>query len=126
MTIIATFTNPKPDISIMEMDCTVAEEVGDLVRLDAVTANLAVKAVDNIVDRPVIGLVLSKLSTTRCKVAIRGILNVAIGNGRLYLSPTGVLSLTSPSTDYRQALGYSFGNGKIYLDPSPILTKNTL
>lgn len=124
MTIISASSAPKPDLSTVEMDCTATEQPGDLVRLHATTANLAEKAVDNTVNRPVIGYVLSKPSAVRCKVAIRGFLDIAIGLGRLYLGTSGQLAVISPGTDYRQALGISFGNGKIYLDPSPILTKN--
>lgn len=112
-------------VLIVEMDCTAAELVGDLVRLHAVTANTVQRATDNLVDRPVIGWIKSKITTIRCRVATRGIIAVAHATGRVYLSDTGVFTSTPPALNYIQALGYSFGNGKLNLDPELKLTFKT-
>lgn len=111
---------------VTELDCTASEVVGDLVRLHASTPDLVERAIDNLVDRPIIGVIKEKISTVRCRVVVAGIIDYAIGVGRVYLGTDGQFTLTSPSNQdgYRQTLGYSFGNGKLNLDPNTTLTKN--
>lgn len=114
-------------VLIVPMTCTHTEAPGDIVRLHASTANLVEKTVDNTVNRPAIGVIKDKQSATTCRVVVTGVIDFTIGIGRVYLSETGVFTLTSPSNvgGYRQALGYSFGNGKLNLAPELKLTLNT-
>lgn len=105
------------------MDCDASAAVGDLVRIDTVTANKVVVATDNSVKEPIIGVIKNKVTSTTCNVYLRGIISRTLPQGRLYLSDSGDFTNTAPSADYLQTLGYSFGNGKINLEPNQIVTK---
>lgn len=109
------------------MDCEASAAVGDLVRIDLLTPNKVLVAVDNSVKDPVIGVIKVKPTTTKCDVYLRGIIDRVLPSGRLYLSETGDFTNTPPLNPggYSQTLGYSFGNGKINLEPNQIVTKIT-
>lgn len=110
-----------------DMDCEASAQPGDRVRIDTTTPNKVIVATDNSVKEPVIGVIKEKTSATTCNVYLRGIIDRAMSQGRLYLGTDGDFTGTPPTNDggYLQTLGYSFGNGKINLEPNQIVTKIT-
>jgi len=111
---------------IAEFDCDSLAAVDDLVRVSATTNDKVDVATDNSDARPIIGRLLEKITSTRCKVILRGVIDVSppLDLGRIILSSTGgfTTDLTLDS-GYIQELGYSFGNGKIHLQPNSKTTK---
>lgn len=112
---------------IVELDCDASAAVNDFVRIDITTPGKVVVATDNVIGRPVIGMLLEKLSATRCNVAVSGVFTDTDGTtqGNVYLSATGRATSTPPTTDYLQKLGYSFGNGEFDLKPEKNMVKLT-
>ena len=116
MTAISRVKN-RPTSRIMVVDATVA--VDDLVYQDTVTANTALKIVNNFPPTPGIGMVISKPTATSAEVVLLGEVNFTIGQGNLWIGLTGQLSIsTAIPTGYIQRFGFSFGDGKIFIEPS--------
>ena len=107
-------------VLIVTMDCTSAEQPGDIVRL-AATVNTVARCTNNTSSVPAIGWIKDKpVSATSCRVVVKGVITASsLAPGRVYLGIDGLFTLVSPANSggYRQPLGYSFGNGKINLDP---------
>lgn len=99
--------------------CDASAAVGDLVRVDLITPAKVVVATDNLVNRPVIGIISDKPSSTNATVTLSGVISVTptLISGDVYLSPTGTFTTTGPTSDYLQILGYSFGDGTMDLKP---------
>jgi hypothetical protein len=109
----------------IRMDCDAGAVVGDLVRLHATLTNTVEVATNNLIARPVIGVIKSKISSTYCVVYLSGVIDRTVAIGKLYLSPAGDFTATPPTSDYLQILGYSYGNGKIHLEPNLSVVKLT-
>ena len=99
--------------------CEATAAVGDLVRVDLVTPSKVLVAVNNLINRPVIGVISDKPSSTVCTVTLSGVITVTptLISGDVYLSPTGTFTTTKPTSDYIQIMGYSFGDGTMDLKP---------
>lgn len=99
------------------MGCDAGVAVDDLVYQSTTANNTAVTATDNTNISPVIGQVISKPSATTCLVQLKGIVEVTVGRGRVFLSNTGTYTNTAPTSDYVQVLGWSCGDGRVELNP---------
>lgn len=101
------------------MECAPSVEVGDLVYLDPNNPNTVITAIDNNTPEPIIGLVVSKSTSTNARILINGIirLSINISSGRLFVGTTGGLTLTPPSSNYLQEIGKSFGDDIIDFEP---------
>ena len=99
--------------------CDASAAIGDLVRVDLATPAKVEVAVNNLINRPVIGVISDKPTTTSCTVTLSGVITVTptLISGDVYLSPTGTFTTTKVTSDYVQILGYSFGDGTIDLKP---------
>lgn len=104
---------------VIEIDVDSGAAVNDLVRINEGTPDLADVATNNLDNRVVIGIIIEKLTTTRARVALTGVIDDpdATTQGIIYLSATGRFTSTPPTTNYVQKLGFSFGNGKVDLKP---------
>ena len=110
--------------SVKKMDCSATLAVDDLVYQDYSQVNTALKATDHNAPSPVIGVVLSKPTTTTALILLRGIHKTTITQGPLFVSTTGTIQVGVPLTGRWQRLGHSFGDGKIWLEPERIRIRN--
>jgi hypothetical protein len=101
-----------------QADCTANENIGDPV-VFSVTDDGAVESLSsNVYDnRLVVGIINSKLSDTRCIVITMGILeNISSGLTRglpLWVSATGGLTTTKPSSGHWQVLGNAINSTSV-------------
>ena len=89
--------------------CSVGDSVGDPVII--VGDNEVSKLSINVYSEIVVGVILSKESTTACTVAIGGLL-AGITSGLttskpVWVSTTGGMTTTKPLTGHQQIIGYS-------------------
>jgi hypothetical protein len=90
--------------------CTVAETVGDPVIFHATNADQVERLTSNSYDtRLVVGVIHSKTSPTQCFVVTMGILEgitSGLTQGQpIWISPTGTLTTTKPTTGHLQVIG---------------------
>lgn len=106
-------------IQVIEIDVDASAQVDDLMRINETTPDRADVASNNADNRVVVGILREKISATRAKVALSGVIDDpdSTTQGIIYLSPTGRFTSTPPTSNYVQKLGFSFGNGKIDLKP---------
>ena len=109
-----------PEQKSIRFNCAPDVLVQDLVYLSTTTGVLT-KALNNNSPQPVIGVVLSKETSTFCEVALSGLITYAlnIASGIIYVSSTGTFTLTPTATGggMSQVCGVSFGNGEIFFNP---------
>ena len=110
-------------IEVVEMDCDASAVVGNNVRVSETINNFAEVATNNQINRPVIGRILEKITSTECVVQLHGVFDLALERGRLYLDTDGTYRINPPAFGFRQVLGYCYGNGKAHLNPNSIVTK---
>lgn len=101
------------------MLCESTADVGDLVYLSNITPNKVEIVQDNNTPSPVIGIIVSKPTSTKAVILFDGIIKVGtiIDNGRLFVSTSGGFTLSDPAVNYTQLLGLSFGDGHIDFSP---------
>jgi len=111
---------------IAEFDCDTLAAVDDLVRVSATVNAFVDVVIDNQDARPVIGRIYEKITSTRCKVILRGVIDVSslLATGRIILGTSGEFThyTTNVLPGYVQELGYCFGNGKMHLQPNAKVT----
>ena len=112
-------------VQIITMDCLASSLVDDLVRIDEANQNTVLSMSDNTLPKPVIGMIIEKITATSCKVAVSGVFAdpESTTSGVLYISTSGILTRTPPISGYRQKIGYSLGNGLFDLKPEKTLIK---
>lgn len=108
---------------IMNMPATVM--VGDVVYQDYTQVNFADKFATNDSPDPFIGICITKETSTTGCVQTRGLYDLVIAQGPLFVSATGTLQVGVPASGYWQRMGYSFGDGKIWLEPERIRIRKT-
>lgn len=88
---------------------------------DPTTADRVLSNTDNNQVKLTIGIVISKPTSTTCKVKVLGVEDgfsgLSIGD-RVWLSPTGGLTTVTPATGYQQVLGIAVSSTKIYFTPN--------
>ena len=105
---------------VVELNTEPTAAVNDFVRISITTPSFVDVATNNTDGRPVVGMIIEKLTATTARVAVSGIFpdSDATTQGIVYLSATGRLTSTPPGPGgYLQRLGYSFGNGEFDLKP---------
>lgn len=122
---IGSFTIPDPERVVLYFDCNSSLVVGDLVR-ESLTDDDKVLKVTNNTSGPAIGVVMEKTTATTCKVMIIGKVSGQTGlvRGRkVFVSPSGVATAASPSSNYMQVLGIAISATEYYLKPEFIRVK---
>ena len=103
-----------------EINCTLAESIGDWVYLDAPNEVRQARA-DNIATSRVFGRIISKPTTVTCVVRRYGETNIdagLTGAEKYYLSDTvlGGMTLTQPSIGNQVELGWAINSTRFYID----------
>ena len=101
--------------------CEAIAEIGDLVYISESLPTKVEINLNNTNDQPTIGIILKKVGDTNCIVCFIGKLPItfpglSIGD-KLFLSSTGTISSTVPTTGYIQELGFCYANDKVFLKP---------
>ena len=101
--------------------CDVSAVTGDLVRASDTLAGGVDVAVDNLIQRPVIGLILSKPTTTTAEILLLGKASGFSGltqGATVFLSSTGTATTTAPvGPGYLQVLGAATNTTEIIFSP---------
>lgn len=100
--------------------CDVFASVGDLVMESDSVANKVDVAINNTDIRPVIGIIISKPTTTTCQIMLVGRVSGLSGltKGRkVFLSESGELTSTLVNTGYIQCLGVAKEADEIDFNP---------
>lgn len=107
------------------MNTPAAVSVGNIVYQDYTQVNFADKYATNDSPSPFIGIVITKETSTTACVQTRGLYDLAIAQGPLFVSTAGILQVGVPASGPWQRMGYSFGDGKIWIEPERIRIRNT-
>jgi len=102
------------------MNCESGAVVGDLVYQSQTVDGLALVAVDNNSENPVIGVISSKPSSTKAKVTLIGIIEDYSGltkGQKVMVGLTGEPTTTPPTVNYLQTIGFALSETKIYFRP---------
>lgn len=102
-------------------NCLVSATIGDLVMESSTTINTVDVVTDNTDIRPVFGIIISKPTTTTCVILLLGVIAGFGGltKGRkIYLSTSGSLTSTPPTTGYLQSLGVAKESDEIDFYPN--------
>ena len=108
--------------------CDTSLTEGDTVYISLSDDNFVIKNVNNTdIVPPTIGVVTEKTSLTTCKVLMSGECNLifsGLSTGKIiFLSTSGGLTTTAPTTGFIQEIGICYENNKAYINPSYVRTK---
>lgn len=103
-----------------EAECAASDNVGDPVVLDASVDDRVESLSSNVYDDLVVGIIQTKISTTRCIVIVMGLL-VGITTGltrrkAVFISTTGGLTTTPPPTGHQQIIGQAVNDTDIVIN----------
>ena len=117
-------TIPESEIArrvILDFDCLATTAVHDPVYQDPGTAGRVLSNTDNTEVEITIGVVIEKPTTTTCKVLVLGLEDGFSGQSigdKVFLSTSGGLTNTAPSTGYQQVLGVAITTTQILFTPN--------
>jgi len=115
---------PEQSESIVSLrNCLVGASIGDLVLESLAIVNGVDTSSDNTDIRPVIGIIISKPTTTTCDVFMLGLLDGFAGltkGGKVFLETDGSITQTIVSTGYVQTLGIASDTDTINFNPQTI------
>jgi len=109
---------------VKEFECT-SGNVGDVVHHSATTDNKVEASTNNTDDQRSIGVIIEKNGTT-AKVKILGYVSGFSGLTRgaeVFLSTSGTLTSTPPTTGYVQIMGYATSTTEVCLEPGNFRAK---
>lgn len=108
--------------SIVETrSCLVSANVGDLVVESETIFNMVDTVSDNTELRPVFAIIVSKPTSTACEILILGQVTGFSGltkGHKVFLSETGGLTSTPPTTGYLQSLGVAKETDTVDFNPN--------
>lgn len=109
------------------LNCLTTDQVGDWV---VITSNNTVAKVSNNNSGHIFGVICEKITTTTCKVLIKGLGDFFSGldptSLRYFLSTSGGMTDTAPSTGYVIDLGRAINSTKFYVDVKLPLRRSNL
>lgn len=112
---------------VRTFDCASTVAVGNIVYSAPNVDNFVFVNVDNTVVAPSIGIVIEKPTSFTCKVQMYGPCSITFSgllrSKKVFLSTTGGLTTTVPTTGYLQKIGFSYENDKVFIDPNEIRVK---
>lgn len=88
--------------------CLAGAAIGDLVVESATVTNLVETVTDNTDVRPVFAIIIDKPTDTTCTIVLLGRVSGFSGltkGSKVFLSTSGGITSTPPTTDYMQSLG---------------------
>lgn len=100
-------------------DCDASAAVGDLVIQSTTTDNKVDVISSNVYDGLVIGVVVEKLSDTRCNIRWSGLTATATGltrNKAVFVSLTGTPTTSVPTTGHLQSIGTAVSSTEYLLN----------
>lgn len=118
--------NPSAEVAaasslVLEFDCEATAAVNDIVHQDSINDTKVIVNTNNTEVKPSIGVIIEKVTSTRCKVLILGIqagyTGLSIGS-KIFLDTNGTPTSTKPSTGYVQTLGIAVSATQIYFTPN--------
>ena len=101
--------------------CDISTTSGDLVYPDSVTDEKVISATDNTEIKQVIGIVYNKPQTNSCNVLVLGTFDGFSGltkGDRIFLSTSGSLTTTKPTTGYMHNLGVAISATEVLFIPN--------
>lgn len=111
---------------ILSFQCESTAAVGSLVYIDPTTANKVLVNTDNTLVNQTIGVIDSKPQATICEVMVLGIKpgysSLTVG-GRIFLSASGGVTQTKPTTGYLHNLGVAVSSTEVLFLPNNMRTK---
>jgi hypothetical protein len=114
-------TNIQATRVVLEFDCAVSAAVGDIVYQDSLNDSAVIVTSDNTSVQPAIGVIITKLTVTRCEVLILGIYTgfsgLTIGRS-VFLSSTGGITSTDPTSGYSHKLGVAVAPDTVFFSPT--------
>lgn len=101
-------------------NCETSAAIGDPVYYDLDNPQKVLVPTTNSGENPMIGIIESKLTPTTCKVLTHGYSSVTFTglqkNKNVFLSTTGTLTNTLPSTGWMQIIGNGYENNQLYVN----------
>lgn len=107
----STYKEENPEVNNILTDeriCLSSAQVGDLVMESSTIVNRVDVVTNNLDVRPVFGIIIQKTSSTECIVLLFGVVGGFSGlvkGNKIFLSNSGGLTSTPPTTGYLQSLG---------------------
>jgi len=112
---------------VITRNCSSGASSGDLVYESQSISNGVDVSNGNSDDRNIVGIILSKPTSTTCKVLFEGTYNVSLSGlskgQKIYLSSSGTITSTAPTSNYVQILGNAIDSDSVNFKPSQIKTK---
>ena len=113
--------------------CGGSDAVNDLVYVTGPAVGGLVQVskadIDDVAKMPAIGIITAKSTSTRCTVALGGVVPIAglLPGATYFVGPTGQPTRTRPPAGpagrFIQAIGIALDVGRLSLNPSPQMTK---
>lgn len=114
------------EVITKDMACEVSSTIKDIVYPSDSEDNKVYTNINNRVDIPSIGIIISKIGNI-CKVLLYGkcdLIFTGIVTGKtVFLGIDGQPTQTKPTTGYMQILGFAYETGKIFVNPNYIRAK---
>lgn len=111
---------------VIPFTCLASAAVGDLVYQDPLNDKSVIVATSNTAQPQVFGVIKEKPGTTDANVLILGIVDgfsaLAI-SGRVYLSTTGTITQTIPTTGFVHNLGFAVSETEVLFIPNNVRAK---
>jgi len=112
---------------IITRNCASSASSGNLVYESNSIANGVDVSSGNSDDRNIVGIIISKPTSTTCKVLFEGTYSTSLSgltkSDKIFLSSSGAVTSTAPTSDYVQILGNAIDATAINFKPSQIKTK---
>lgn len=106
---------------VLEFDCAASASINDVVFQNNTTEGLVEVNTNNTEVNPSIGVIISKTTTSRCKVLVLGVLagyaGLNIGQ-KIWLSADGTVTSIKPTSGYLQTLGVAVASDSILYTPN--------
>lgn len=113
---------------VITSPCDPATVVGDVMFQSTVTDDTLLPCVNNTSVSQAIGVCTEKINATTCRVLILGRVSGFTGfvtGGRIFLSPTGKLTTTRPTSGYLHNLGVALSSTEALFIPNNIRVLQT-
>lgn len=111
---------------VITFSCDNSLSVGDVVYQSLMADQTVVKIIDNYQVNQAIGICVEKPASTTAKILVLGIAEGFSGlttGGRIYLSSSGSITTTKPTSGYLHNLGVAVSATDILFIPNNIRTK---
>ena len=109
-------------------DCEASTVIGDIVYQDDIVNTKVITNINNTQVKPSLGVVIRKLTSTRCVVLTLEIENGYTGlpiGSKVFLGTDGTITTTKPPTGYVQNLGTTVSDTQIFFLPNTTRTLQT-